>query len=62
MTDASPAERLERAILAFLEEFMDEHEITVAAVVGVLHVAAYEVLRQNDDRDKRMDDFFPELN
>ena len=62
MTEPAATERLERALFAFLQEFTDEHEMTVASVVGTLHVVAYEVLRANDERDKRMDGLFPELN
>lgn len=55
-----PIDRLQTALMAFLEEFMDEHEMPVASVVGTLHVVAYEVLRQNSDTE--LEDFNQELN
>ena len=52
--------RLQRALTAFLEEFMDEHEVPLASVVGTLHVVAFEVLRQNSDTE--LEDFNQGLN
>lgn len=46
--------------MGFIEEFTDEHAVTVAAVVGTLHVVAYEFLRQNADTE--LEDFNPEMN
>lgn len=42
-----PVEALQTALLAFIEEFTDAHEVTVAEVVGTLNVVAFEVMQQN---------------
>ena len=60
MTD--PVQALETSLLAFIEELTDAHEISVAAVVGTLHVVAYEVLRQNGDEGGESEPFDPGLN
>ncbi|MDE2472330.1 MAG: hypothetical protein KGL35_27260 [Bradyrhizobium sp.] len=60
MSDPQAVDRLQRALMAFVEEFTDDHQISVAAVVGTLHVVAYEVMRQ--DAETELEDFDPEMN